>query len=167
MCLCIYTYIYVCIYTQVALVINNLPVSAGNLRDSDLIPGLGRSPGGGHGNPLQYSCLENPMDRGAWWATVHSITKSWTWLKLGCTHTHTHTHPHTNHVFFIPSSVDGPWGCFCVLAIVCSATVNTGVHVPVWIRAVSFSGCMPRSGIAGLDSNSVFSFFNELLYCSS
>ena len=44
------------------------------------IPGSGRSPRGGHGNPLQYSCLGNPMDRGAWWATVHSITKSWRWL---------------------------------------------------------------------------------------
>ena len=43
-----------------------------------LIPGLGRSPGGGNGNPLQYSCLENPMDRGAWWATVHEVTRSWT-----------------------------------------------------------------------------------------
>ena len=47
----------------------------------DLIPGLERSPGGGHGNPPQYSCLENPMDRGAWWATVHGVTKSWTQLK--------------------------------------------------------------------------------------
>ena len=46
-----------------------------------LTPGLERSPGGGHGNPLQYSCLENPMDRGAWWATVHRVTKSQTWLK--------------------------------------------------------------------------------------
>ena len=46
-----------------------------------LISGLGRSPGGGHGNPLQYSCLENPMDRGAWWATVHGVAKSWTQLK--------------------------------------------------------------------------------------
>ena len=45
------------------------------------IPGLGRSPGGGHGNPLQYSCLENPMDRRSWWATVHGVTKSWTRLK--------------------------------------------------------------------------------------
>ena len=45
-----------------------------------LIPGLGRSPGGGHGNPLQYSCLENPMDGGAWWATVHRVPKSWTQL---------------------------------------------------------------------------------------
>ena len=43
-----------------------------------LIPGLGRPPAGGHGNPLQYPCLENPMDRGTWWATVHGITKSWT-----------------------------------------------------------------------------------------
>ena len=45
-------------------------------RDRSSIPGLGRSPGGGHGNPLQYSCLENPMDRGTWWATVHRITRS-------------------------------------------------------------------------------------------
>ena len=49
--------------------------------EMDLIPGWGRSPGGGHSNPFQYSCLENPMDRGAWWATVHGVTKSWTRLK--------------------------------------------------------------------------------------
>ena len=49
--------------------------------DPSSIPGLGRSPGGGHGNPLQYSCLENPLDRGAEWATVHGVTKSWTCLK--------------------------------------------------------------------------------------
>ena len=48
----------------------------GDSRDTGLIPGSGRSPGGGHGNPLQYSCLENPMDRGAWWATVHGVAKS-------------------------------------------------------------------------------------------
>ena len=47
-----------------------------NAGDLDSIPGLGRSPGGGHGNPLQYSCLENPMDRGAWWATVHRAAES-------------------------------------------------------------------------------------------
>ena len=52
--------------------VKNLPVNAGNARDMGSIPGLGRSPGVGNGNPLQYSCLENPMDRGAWWATVHS-----------------------------------------------------------------------------------------------
>ena len=49
--------------------------SACNAGDPGLIPGLGRSPGGGHGNPLQYSCLENPMDRGAWWVTVHGIAR--------------------------------------------------------------------------------------------
>ena len=54
--------------------------SAWNAEDPDLIPESGRSPGGGHGNPLQYSCLENPMDRGARWATVHGVTKSWTRL---------------------------------------------------------------------------------------
>ena len=50
------------------------------------IPGTGRSPGGEHGNPFQYSCLENPMGRGAWWATVHGVAQSWTWLSdLACT----------------------------------------------------------------------------------
>ena len=48
--------------------------------DTGLIPGSGISPAGGKGNPLQYSCLESPMDRGAWWATVHGVTKSWTQL---------------------------------------------------------------------------------------
>ena len=47
-----------------------------------LIPGLGRPPGGGHGNLLQYSCLENLIDRGAWWATVYTVTKNWTWLNV-------------------------------------------------------------------------------------
>ena len=49
-----------------------------NAADPGLIPGWGKSPGEGHGNPRLYSCLENPMDRGAWWATVHGVTKSWT-----------------------------------------------------------------------------------------
>ena len=54
----------------------NLPADAGATGDMGLIPGLGRSPRGGNGNPLQYSCLEKPLDRGAWWATVHGVTKS-------------------------------------------------------------------------------------------
>ena len=57
------------------------PANTGNARDLGLIPGSGRSPGGGNGNPLQYSCLENPMDRGAWRATVHGVAKSRTQLK--------------------------------------------------------------------------------------
>ena len=61
----------------VAQTIKNLPANAG---DAGSIPGPGRSPGGGHGNPLQYSCLGNPMERGAWQGTVHGVTKSWTQL---------------------------------------------------------------------------------------
>jgi len=55
--------------------VKNLPANAGDMRDAGCIPGLGRSPGGGHDNPVQYSGLENPMDRGAWWATVHGVAK--------------------------------------------------------------------------------------------
>ena len=51
------------------------PANAGDIRDTSSFPGSGRSPGGGHGNPLQCSCLENPTDRGAWWAAVHGVTK--------------------------------------------------------------------------------------------
>ena len=60
------------------IVVKNLPANAGNTRDAGLIPGSERFPGGGHGNPLQYSCLENPMDRRAWRATVHGVAKNWT-----------------------------------------------------------------------------------------
>ena len=62
--------------SQVALVVKNPPANAGDMRDAGSIPGSGRTPGEGHGNPLQYACLENPMDRGAWRATVYSVTKS-------------------------------------------------------------------------------------------
>ena len=64
--------------SQVVLAVKNLTANAGDLRDVSSISESGRSPGGGHGNPLQYSCLENPMDRGAWWAIVHGVTKSQT-----------------------------------------------------------------------------------------
>ena len=58
--------------------VKNLPANVGDKRDSGSVPGLGRFPGVGNGNPLQYSCLENSMDRKAWWATVHEVAKSWT-----------------------------------------------------------------------------------------
>ena len=61
--------------------------SACNAGDLGLIPGLGRSPGEGNGNPFQYPCLENPIDRGAWWAIVHGVTKSRTWLVEKCSST--------------------------------------------------------------------------------
>ena len=59
--------------SQVTLVVKNLPANAG---EDGAVPGLGRSPGERNGNPLQYSCLENPMDRGAWWVTVHGVAQS-------------------------------------------------------------------------------------------
>ena len=74
--------------------VKNPPANAGDARDPGLIPGSERSPGGGNGTPLQYSCLENPMDRGAWQATVQGVTKSW--ARLG---------PHM-HVTSLPE----PWG---------------------------------------------------------
>ena len=64
-----------------ALVVKNRPANAGDIRDVCSIPGSGRTPGGGHGNALQYSCLENPMDLGALWATVHRLAKSQIQLK--------------------------------------------------------------------------------------
>ena len=75
--------------SQVALVINNPPANAGDMTEVGLIPGLGRYPGEGHGNPLQYSWLENPVDRGAWWAIVHRVMKSQTqlkWLSTKCSY---------------------------------------------------------------------------------
>ena len=66
---------------MVALVVKNQPVSAGDTGDVGSIPGSRRSPGEGNSNPLQCSCLENPMNRGAWQATVHRVTKSWTCLE--------------------------------------------------------------------------------------
>ena len=67
--------------SQVVLVVKNPLASAGDVRDTSSITGLERSPAGGHVNPLQCCCLKNPMDRGAWWATVHGVTKSQTQLK--------------------------------------------------------------------------------------
>ena len=67
--------------SQVVLVAKNPPANAGDIGDVGSIPGLGRSPGGGHGSPLQYSCLYDPVDRGVWWATVHRVAKSQTRLK--------------------------------------------------------------------------------------
>ena len=67
------------------VVVKNLPPSAIDTGDAGWTPGLGRSPAEGNGNPLQYSCLENPMDRGAWWATVHGVTKCQDMTEQTCT----------------------------------------------------------------------------------
>ena len=75
---------------QVALVVKNLPANAGDVRDTGSNSGLGRYLGRGHGNPLQYYCLESPMDTRTWQATIHRVAKLWhNWSDLACTHTHT------------------------------------------------------------------------------
>ena len=79
---CAYAYMYMLIQaSQVALVVNSLPANAGDKGDAGSIPGSGRSAGGGNGNLLQYSCLENSMDRGVWWTAVHGVAQSRTRLK--------------------------------------------------------------------------------------
>ena len=86
--------------------------SAGDTRDSGSVPGLGRSPGGGHDNPLQYSCLENLTDRGAWWATVHRVTKSRTQLKEFDMHSSgSRDHP------TVPQGIEDFGVTFCVLVL--------------------------------------------------
>ena len=83
--ICIYLCIYlssICSYRDLpgGPVVENMPASAGGARDVSSIPGSGRSPGVGNGNPLQYSCLGNPIERGVWWAAVQGVAKSWTRL---------------------------------------------------------------------------------------
>ena len=91
--------------------VKNLPASAGDISDMGLIPESGRSPGGRHGSPLQYSCLENPMDRGAWWATVHSVSKSQIRLKKLSAHTYIYfgkyeTQKHNDHFYSFGTSTE-------------------------------------------------------------
>ena len=64
--------------------VKNLPAKAGDIKEVGLIPGLGRSPGGRHGNPFQYSCLKNPIDRGTWWATAHGVAKELDMTEHAC-----------------------------------------------------------------------------------
>ena len=82
-------------FTVTCCLSDGSPPNARDARETGSIPGLGVSPGVGNGNPLQYSFLENSMDRGAWQTALHGITKSWTQLS----HTHTHTHTHTNLLY--------------------------------------------------------------------
>ena len=100
-----YVYIYICIWaSQVALVVRNPPAKAGDLRDLGSIPESGRSPGGWRGNLLQFSCLENPLGRGAWRAIAHRVTKQWRWLKWFSTHAHTYVYIYTCVCLFMVHS---------------------------------------------------------------
>ena len=97
-------------WTEVSLVVKSPPANTGDVRDMGLIPGLGRSPGGRHGNPLQCSCQENSTDRGAWWAAVHRIAKSWTQLKRLSMHARSHKYLYMNvHSSIIHSSYPKRW----------------------------------------------------------
>ena len=105
------------------VVVKKWPANEGVIRDNDSIPESRRSPRGGHGNPLQHSCLANPMDRGDWRAIVQRITKSQTklqWFSMPCSL--------YNHILFIHSAIDGYLGYFHVLAIVNKAAMNMGVQ---------------------------------------
>ena len=95
--------------SHVAVVVKNPPPSAGGVRDSGLISMSGRLPGGGHGNPLQYSCLENPMDRGAWKA------KSSTWLKRFSTHACMHKGWVVLKFFYLDAPNEAEFNCVCVI----------------------------------------------------
>ena len=100
-------------------VVNNPPANAGDTRDLGSIPGSGRFPGVGHGNPLQYSCLENSIDRGAWQATVHRAEKSWTQLS-GWAHTHILTQG------YLWTSLYDPMDKPCLTLPACCLIVTTG-----------------------------------------
>ena len=120
-----YIHIFACIYiydifgvSQVALVVKKPPANAGDIRDTSSIPESERSLGGGHGNPLQYSCLENPMDRGAWRATVHGVTESDT----------TEATWHTACTHDIVSSLRYTINFLSILNLLCGNMLNRLVH---------------------------------------
>ena len=108
-----------------ALVVKNLSPNAGDIRDAGSMAGSGRSPGGGHSNPLQHSCPEDPKDRGAWWAPVHGVAKSQTRLS---TCTSCRPSASTN-----PSVSSALWPSTSRLPVVCNhrlASVLFGFHLP-------------------------------------
>ena len=121
--------------SQVVLVVKNPLPKAGDIRDVGSIPGWGRAPGGGHGNQLKDSCLENPIDRGAWWAKVHRFAKSRTQLKQLCMHAH--IRPRSNTC--TPS-----WNVLCKRPVTPKRLLVSVVNVacltsyPLQSRALSF-----------------------------
>ena len=129
-------------------------------------PWIWKTPGGGHGNSIQYSCLENPMDRGSWRATVKRITKSWIWLQWLSTYicicVCVCVFVSVHYIFFIHSSVNEHLCCFHVLATVNSDVMNIGGHV--CFQIIVLSGYMPRSEISESYDNSIL-VFEESLYC--
>ena len=95
-----------------SLMVKNLPINAGDLRDVGSVPGFGRSYGGGHSNTIQYSCLEDPMDRGTWLATVYRVTKRVR-----------HDLAHVSLLLFFPSRFIDLHFCLCDSTILCASTI--------------------------------------------
>ena len=120
--------------SHVALVVKNLPANAGDKRDASLIPGSGRSPGEGNGILFQYSCWENPRDRGAWRATIHGVAKSHTWLNIWAQHT-------SNILPSLTSLAPSLSLCMCVE---CMCLPSSALHGCSW----SFLGSKPTSIVA-------------------
>ena len=117
--------------------LKNQPARAGVVGDTGSIPGLGRSFGGGNGNPLQYFCLKNSMDRGAWQATVRGVTKSQTQLSAR-THTHTHTHTHTPPVGSV--SLEDPNTLSLFQNNTLKININISLHTEqVWVGLFFFA----------------------------
>ena len=123
--------------------VKNLTANAGDVGDKGWIPGSGRFPGGGNGNPLQYSCLENPMDREAWQATIHGITKvghDWPRACL-CTHVSMHTHTHTQLLKTIKTFVLSTLWTVCTWISVC-----TFPWLLLFIDSLNAYFCLFRTG---------------------
>ena len=99
--------------SQIALVLKNQPAIAGGIRDMGSVSGSGRAPEGGHGNPLQYPCLENPTDRGAWQSTVIRVAKSWTRLKQLSMTMRIYIHASSNNSFLSPATSPKASTSFC------------------------------------------------------
>ena len=134
--------------SQVVLVIKNLPTNAGNPRDKGLIPKLGRSPGGGPGNPLQYFCLENPMDRGAWGTIVYGVTKSQTWLEQ--LSMYEGMHACWFYKLFLKTTVYRCWMVSKAIANTPHPTIS-----PIWEHATQRLPAMSPQDLLGLRSPSV------------
>ena len=115
------------------LVAENPPARAGDVRDESSIPGLERPPGGGHGNPLHYPCLENPVDRGSWWATVHGVAKGDDRSDLArhCVVRELHSYAVVNHhAEYVKKNV-----CVCVyMCVRVYVYIHTHTHVYIYVN---------------------------------
>ena len=157
------------------LVVKKLLANLGDISDLGSTPGTGKYPGGGHGNPLQYSCLENPMDIGACQAIVYRVTKSWIGLKQLSTHIHAwlHVFPKQNHVYtglslYFPGAVLSErfhWQS-ASQAIVFSKTLNKA-QLTVLIGCIFLSLFLYRSFLNLISNSSELHFKVSLYYIAT